>query len=172
MPEQLLPGDAKHRKKVAAYEAWIIRPPGLPVLEAVRRIAGRFGVSASTARRYIREIEANGYRPRIKAKQGRKVYGWDQAALDFLKTFYLAAQRDEGTCTRRNAYRKTCEAARLKGWKVGSEQSAYVHLRDIHAMLLAYAKGGTRALDNIFYNRPGPRRPRAFPGCGGGPAYF
>lgn len=34
---------------------------------------------------------------------------------------------------------------------MGSEQSAYVHLRDIHAMLLAYVKGGARALDNIFY---------------------
>jgi putative transposase len=51
----------------------------------------------------------------------------------------------------RNAYARTVEAAREKGWKVGSEQSAYIHLRDIHSLLLTYASGGSRALDNIFY---------------------
>jgi putative transposase len=151
MENPVAPGDAKHRLKIAVYEEWLRRPPGLPLLRAEQETAEKFSVSPSTVRRYIKEIEANGYRPRIKPKQGRKVYGWDREALDFLKGFYLAAQRDAGYCTKRNAYNKTCEAAKLNGWKVGSEQSAYVHLRDIHAMLLAYVSGGARALDNIFY---------------------
>jgi putative transposase len=51
----------------------------------------------------------------------------------------------------RNAYNKTVQAARKKGLKVGSEQSAYTHLRDIHSLLLTYASGGSRSLDNVFY---------------------
>jgi putative transposase len=143
--------DRKHQTKVRVYEEWLRRPAGIPLLRAVKRIAETFGISQSTARRYIREIGENGYQPALKPRQGRKVYAWDPEAVDFLKTFYLATQGEAGTCTRRNAYNKTVEAARLKGWKVGSEQSAYVHLRDIHSMLLAYASGGRRALDNIFY---------------------
>jgi putative transposase len=123
----------------------------MPILKAEQEIARRFGVSVSTVRRYVKEIEANGYRPPIKPKQGRKVYGWDEAALDFMKNFYLTSLRDGGACTRRNAYNRTREAAKVRGWKVGSEQSAYVHLRDIHAMLLTYVAGGARALDNVFY---------------------
>jgi putative transposase len=51
----------------------------------------------------------------------------------------------------RNAYEKTVQAAQEKGLKVGSEQSAYTHLRDIHSLLVTYAAGGSRALDNVFY---------------------
>ena len=143
--------DKKHQAKVQVYEEWLCRPAGIPLLQAERQIAAKFGVSQSTVRRYVREIGENGYQPVLKPRQGRTVYAWDQEAIDFMKGFYIAARREAGYCSRRNAYNKTVEAARLKGWKVGSEQSAYVHLRDIHAMLLTYVKGGTRALDNIFY---------------------
>ena len=60
-------------------------------------------------------------------------------------------RRDVGRCTVRNAYQQTVIAAKKNGWKVGSEQSAYVHSREIHAALKLYVKGGNRALDNLFY---------------------
>ncbi|MDR2020496.1 MAG: HTH domain-containing protein [Treponema sp.] len=146
-----LKSDAKHRKKVEIYEEWIRKPAGVPVLAYEERLAEKYEVSVSTIRRYIADINTHGYHPRITPKQGRKVYAWDDEALDFLKAFYLAARRDAGSCTMRNAYQRTLAAARLKGWKTGSEQSAYAHLRDIHSLLVTYAQGGSRALDNIFY---------------------
>ena len=146
-----LKSDSRHRRKVAVYEDRIKKPAGEPVLACEEKLAAKYGISVSTVRRYIAEINANGYHPRTKPKQGRKVYAWDDAALDFLKAFYLAARRDAGNCTMRNAYQKTLAAARLKGWKTGSEQSAYTHLRDIHSLLVTYARGGARALDDIFY---------------------
>ena len=151
-PSAVLFGDnKKHLLKVEVYEAWIRRPAGVPILQAEQQLARQFHVSVSTVRRYITEIGNHGYQPRIKSKQGRKVYAWDEEAINFLKAFYITAQREVGYCTARNAYNKTCEAAKQKGWRVGSEQSAYVHLRDIHSLLLTYATGGSRALDNIFY---------------------
>ncbi|MDR0878963.1 MAG: Mu transposase C-terminal domain-containing protein [Treponema sp.] len=149
--ESLFSGSKKHLKKIEVYEDWIRRPVGIPILMAEAQLAQKFSLSASTVRRYIQDINVNGYHPPVRPKQGRKVYAWDSEAIDFMKGFYIAAQREVGYCTMRNAYHKTVEAAALKGWKTGSEQSAYTHLRDIHSLLLTYASGGARALDNIFY---------------------
>ncbi|MDR2663669.1 MAG: Mu transposase C-terminal domain-containing protein [Treponema sp.] len=144
-------GETKHILKVRVYEDWLRRPCGLPRFLAEQQIAEKHNVSVSTVRRYIKDIDENGYHPQVKPRQGRRVFAWSPEALDFLKAFYLAARRDAGRCTMRNAYARTVEAAREKGWKTGSEQSAYTHLRDIHSLLLTYASGGSRALDNIFY---------------------
>ncbi|MDR2049320.1 MAG: Mu transposase C-terminal domain-containing protein [Treponema sp.] len=144
-------GETKHILKVKVYEEWLRRPLGVHQFLAEQRLAEKFAVSVSTVRRYVKDIDENGYHPPARPRQGRKVYAWSQEALDFLKAFYLSAQRDAGHCTMRNAYARTVQAAKIKGWKVGSEQSAYTHLRDIHGLLLTYAAGGSRALDNIFY---------------------
>ncbi|MDR2049001.1 MAG: Mu transposase C-terminal domain-containing protein [Treponema sp.] len=144
-------GEIKHILKVKIYEEWIRRPCGLPLFLAERQIAEQHNISVSTVRRYIKDINEYGYHPPVRPRQGRKVFAWSPEALDFLKAFYLSARRDAGRCTMRNAYARTVEAAKEKGWRVGSEQSAYTHLRDIHSLLLTYASGGPRALDNIFY---------------------
>lgn len=141
----------KHRTKVAVYETWLTRAPGRPAKYVEADIAERFCLSVSTVRRYIKEIDENGYAPVQKGKQGRSVFAWDDKALNFMRAFYLAASRDVGYCSKRNAYKKTLEAALQNGWRVGSEPSAYKHLEDIHALLLEYARGGKRALDNLFY---------------------
>jgi putative transposase len=144
-------GETKHILKVKVYEEWLRRPCGMPRFLVEQRIAEQYHISVSSVRRYIRDIDKYGYTPLVRPRQGRRVFAWDPAALDFMKAFYLAARRDAGYCTMRNAYLRTVAAAKEKGWKVGSEQSAYTHLRDIHSLLLTYASGGARALDNIFY---------------------
>jgi len=143
--------ERKHLEKVKIYEEWIRRPSGLPRFLVEEQIAKKYSLSVSTVRRYIRDIDEHGYQPPARSRQGRKITAWDPEALVLLKGFYLGAQRDAGRCTMRNAYNKTVQAAREKGLKVGSEQSAYTHLRDVHSLLLTYASGGSRALDNIFY---------------------
>ncbi|MDR1307622.1 MAG: hypothetical protein LBK74_08625, partial [Treponema sp.] len=132
-------GETKHILKVKVYEEWIRRPCGMPRFLVEQRIAEQYHISVSSVRRYIRNIDKYGYTPPVRPRQGRRVFAWDPAALDFMKAFYLAARRDAGYCTMRNAYLRTVAAAQEKGWKVGSEQSAYTHLRDIHSLLLTYA---------------------------------
>ncbi|MCL1812255.1 MAG: hypothetical protein FWG29_01895 [Treponema sp.] len=143
--------ERKHLVKVKVYEEWIRRPSGLQRFRAEEQIAEKFSLSVSTVRRYVQDIDEHGYQPPERPRQGRKVYAWDTEALVLLKAFYLSIRRDAGHCTMRNAYNKTVQAAREKGLKVGSEQSAYTHLRDVHSLLITYASGGSRALDNIFY---------------------
>ena len=143
--------DTKHQLKVSVYEAWRKRPAGIPFRRAEAEIAERFCLSVSSVRRYIKEIEQNGYLPFVKPSQGRSVYAWDAEALQFLRSFYLDMYRKVRWCSRRNAYRATCKEAKLRGWRVGSEPSAYKHLAQLHPLLIEYVKGGRRALDNYFY---------------------
>ena len=143
--------DTKHQLKVSVYEAWRKRPAGIPFRRAEAEIAERFCLSVSSVRRYIKEIEQNGYLPLVKPSQGRSVYAWDAEALQFLRSFFLDMYRKVGFCSRRNAYNATCKEAKLHGWRVGSEPSAYKHLAQLHPLLIEYVKGGRRALDNYFY---------------------
>ncbi|MGI0510551.1 HTH domain-containing protein [Treponema denticola] len=151
LTQAVFQGNKKHREKVAVFEAWQTRRPGLTVRMAEEELSDRFGLSVSTVRRYIKEIRENGYLPVEKPKQGRSVFAWDNEALSFLKAFYLAVQRDVGYCTVRNAYNQTCKVALEKGWAVGSEPSAYKHLKTLSTLLIDYTQGGRRALDNLFY---------------------
>lgn len=148
---QVFRTDAKHQLKVSVYEAWRRRPAGMPFRRAEADIAERFCLSVSSVRRYVKEIEQNGYLPVVKPSQGRSVYAWDAQSLQFLRSFYLDMYRKVGFCSRRNAYRVTCEEAKRHGWRVGSEPSAYKHLAHVHPLLIEYVKGGRRALDNYFY---------------------
>lgn len=148
---QVFRTDAKHQLKVSVYEAWRRRPAGMPFRRAEAEIAERFCLSVSSVRRYVKEIEQNGYLPLVKPSQGRSVYAWDAQSLQFLRSFYLDMYRKVGFCSRRNAYRVTCEEAKRHGWRVGSEPSAYKHLAHVHPLLIEYVKGGRRALDNYFY---------------------
>lgn len=147
----LFQDNKKHGTKVAVYEAWMSRRPGLTNALAEAEIADRFGISVSTVRRYIKEIKENGYLPVPKPKQGRQVFTWDPEALKFLKTFYLTVRNNVGYCTVRNAYRATCIKAQERGWRVGSEPSAYKHIEIISSLLIDYTQGGRRSLDNLFY---------------------
>jgi putative transposase len=140
---------SKLAKMSAVYNDWRRRDTLTPLNLVYESLSRKHGVSVSSVKRYVAWISANGYQP--KEKKPRPVTAWDAEALAFFKQFYLKANRESGRCTVRNAYRNTRLAATRNGWRVGSEQSAYVHAREIHAMLKLYVKGGSRALDNLFY---------------------
>ncbi|MEL3903747.1 MAG: Mu transposase C-terminal domain-containing protein [Treponemataceae bacterium] len=147
----LFKDNKKHCAKIAVYEAWMSRRPGLTNVLAEEELSDKFGISVSTVRRYIKEIKENGYLPVMKPAQGRQVFAWSPEALHFLKTFYFTARGQVGAGTVRNAYRATCIEAKEKGWRVGSEPSAYKHIQAMSSLLIDYTKGGRRALDNLFY---------------------
>jgi putative transposase len=146
-----LVGNKRHAVKIAVFDAWRKRNPLHSKEQSYEEIGRSFHVSASTVKRYVEEISRYGYTPRSKPRQGRGLYAWDQEAVDYFKGFLLAATREVGSCTVRNAYRQALVRAREMGWKIGTEASAYVHSRDISPALVKYATGGNRALDNMFY---------------------
>jgi len=140
---------SKIAKMAAVYNGWLRRDALVPLTMIYESLSREHGVSVSSIKRYISHITVNGYQP--KQHQPRPLAAWDTEALEFFKRIYLMIRRDVGRCTVRNAYQQTVIAAKKNGWKVGSEQSAYVHAREIHAALKLYVKGGNRALDNLFY---------------------
>lgn len=140
---------SKLSKMVAVYDDFRRRDALMPLVIVYETLSRKHSVSASSVKRYVAHIKRNGYQP--KEKSIRPIIAWDADALEFFKQFYLMAARDVGRCTVRNAYQQTVLAAARNGWKIGSEQSAYVHAREIHAALKLYVKGGNRALDNLFY---------------------
>lgn len=150
--DRIVSGGAKLAQKRAVYDAWLRRPAGRAKKSCAAEIAARFGLSVRTVERYVREISVygDGGAPRVSV-QGRSVWAWDDEALAFLRCFFLAARRDAGGCTVRNAYRWTCREAAAKGWRVGSESSAYKYLANLSPVLTDYAAGGRRALDNRFW---------------------
>jgi len=140
---------SKLAKMAAVYNDYRRRDALMPLNAVYESLSREHGVSVSSIRRYVAHIKKNGYQP--KEKSPRPIVAWDAEALEFFKQFYLMAARDTGRCTVRNAYNQTVIMAEQKGWKIGSEQSAYVYAREIHSALKLYVKGGNRALDNLFY---------------------
>ena len=139
----------KLSKMAAVYNGYLRRDALAPLSIVYETLSREHGVSVSSVKRYITHISVNGYQP--KQYQPRPIVAWDTEALEFFKRIFLMIKRDVGRCTVRNAYQQTVIAAAQNGWKVGSEQSAYVHAREIHSALKLYVKGGSRALDNLFY---------------------
>ena len=150
--ERFLSVSPKLSLKRSVYDSWIRRAPGMGKLAAAAYIAAEFDISVSTVQRYVRELKTygDGGAPKCRT-QGRKMFAWDDAALAFMRSFYLAARREAGGCTARNAYRRTAEEAQKHGWRIGSESSAYKYLSNLSPVLIEYACGGTRALDNKFW---------------------
>lgn len=142
--------DKKHPLRCAVYDRYMRRNPLRTKLETYHEIAREFGISVSTVQRYINKMESGVFIDESK-KQGRHVYAWDDEALSFFTNFYLAAMAEVGGCTVRNAYNCTKKRALEMGWNIGSEQSAYSHARKISPAMIMLAKGGQRALDNMFY---------------------
>lgn len=143
--------DKKFPVRNAVYDAFRKRSPLISKAKAYEDIAKEFGISVSTVQRYIRKVETGAIFSQSEKKQGRHVYAWDDEALSFFKNFFLAAIKEVGGCTVRNAYNCTKKEAERRGWNIGSEQSAYVHAKNISPAMIMLAKGGQRALDNMFY---------------------
>ncbi len=142
--------DKKHPLRCAVYDRYMRRDPLKTKAKVYKEIACEFGISAITVSRYIKYMESGRFTDTSR-RQGRFIYAWDDAALSFLTNFYLAAKAQVGDCTVRNAYNVTRQKAEQEGWRIGSEQSAYVHIRSISPAMVMLARGGQRALDNMFY---------------------
>lgn len=143
--------DKKYPIRAAVYDAFRKRSPLISKAQAYLEIAEQFNISVPTVQRYIRRMENGSMFALPEGRQGRHVYAWSDEALSFFTNFLLAAIQEVGGCTVRNAYNYTKAEAERQGWNIGSEASAYVHARNISPAMKMLAKGGQRALDNMFY---------------------
>lgn len=143
--------DKKFPLRAAVYEAYRKRSPLISKAKAYEQIAEQFNISVPTVQRYIRRMENGSMFALPAGRQGRHVFAWSDEALSFFTNFLLAAIKEVGGCTVRNAYNCTKAEAQRRGWQIGSESSAYIHARNISPAMKMLAKGGQRALDNMFY---------------------
>ena len=143
--------DKKYPLRAAVYDAYRKRSPLITKAQAYEQIAERFNISVPTVQRYIRRMESTTMFSIPSGRQGRHVFAWSDEALSFFTNFLLAAIKEVGGCTVRNAYNCTKREAARQGWQIGSESSAYIHARNISPAMKMLAKGGQRALDNMFY---------------------
>ena len=143
--------DKKYPLQVAVYDAYRKRSPLITKKQAYAQIGEKFGISIATVERYIRKMQNGSMFALPEGRQGRHVYAWSDEALSFFTNFFLAAIKEVGGCTVRNAYNYTKAEAQRQGWQIVSESSAYVHARNISPAMKMLAAGGQRALDNMFY---------------------
>ena len=143
--------DKKFPLRSAVYDAFRKRSPLISKAKSYEQIAQQFNISVPTVQRYIRRMKNGSMFALPEGRQGRHVYAWSDEALSFFINFLLAAIQEVGGCTVRNAYNYTKAEAERQGWSIGSEASAYVHARNISPAMKMLAKGGQRALDNMFY---------------------
>lgn len=127
------------------------RPPGMKKTEWAMVICDEYEISRPTLYRIINTIRNKGVRGRVRTRRNVNRSAWSQEALDFLQGAYLKGLRSNGASVKLKAYEAACEEAEKRGWRVGSQSSAYAYLADIHPLLSTYASGGRRALDNYFY---------------------
>lgn len=144
---------AKERlaKKVAAVQKALSVPPGWKRTEWIEHVADEFDISLPTLYRDIKRYKELGLAGLVKVKRDSSPRSWDKEALEYMAGVYLKMLREAGAASKRKAYLATLEQAKRRGWKVGSQSSAYEYLKNLNPLLEKYARGGRRALDNLFY---------------------
>ena len=146
------PLNDRERQNIQIYQYWL----GQKAVYArksdrVAATAAFFGVSESTVRRTVNRIEEGGVI--IAERRDRESTAWSPEAVAYLKSCYLQILHESNIDSKAAAIKKTNEEAVRRGWKVGCRASAYTILSSIPALVMEYAAGGDRALDNIFYIR-------------------
>lgn len=140
---------AKQKERLLIAQRIKARPAGTPRTDWLNSVASYFGISASTCRRIAAEIDNYGVVGKPKDKGVPRA--WDPEAIAFVKGYWLQAIREIGECSKTTAWKALQAQAKKEGWKIGSRSSAFSLLGEVDHLLLAYARGGNRALDNYFY---------------------
>lgn len=141
--------DEKQRKKMLIAQKVNNKPSNLTRGEWINQIAFYFSVSPSTVRRIAKENKEFGIIGR--PKHNNKNQKWSKEAINYLQGYYLAALKQHGACNKKTAVNAVMKMAKQKNWSVGCTSSAYALLSNINPLLLSFATGGNRALDNYFW---------------------
>lgn len=87
----------------------------------------------------------------LRAGTGATLKKWSQEAISFMQGVYLKMLKEGGSGIKKRAYEAVVSEAEKRGWKIGNKSSAYEYLDKLNPLIERYAKGGSRALDNVFY---------------------
>lgn len=114
----------------------------------VKIAVAHFGLSDSTVRRYIKDVDENGI---VSSRKGVRQRSWDDQAISYMKAYYLQLLKERNIDSKQASFLAVSSKAQEAGWKIGSRSAAYRILSEIPRIYIEYATGGNRALDNIFY---------------------
>lgn len=120
----------------------------LPERDRIKAAVDHFGLSDSTVRRYIKDVEENGV---VSVRKPTYSNSWDEEAVSYMRAYYLQLLKERNIDSKIAAFKATESKAQEMGWRIGSRASAYRRLDGIPRILKEYATGGNRALDNLFY---------------------
>jgi putative transposase len=125
------------------------KPVHVKKSEWMLMVADRFDISESTAYRIASDAEQHGIvgKPRNLGRSS----AFDPKAVEYLQGYWLQAKKESGACSKTTAWKQLQVQAKKMGWKIGSRSSAFKLLEEVDPLLLAYATGGNRALDNYFF---------------------
>ncbi|MBI3584236.1 MAG: Mu transposase C-terminal domain-containing protein [Nitrospinae bacterium] len=116
-----------------------------------RKCAVEAGITYQTLCGDIKGYKEQGSQYFNKERKQKGTTAWDPEALLYMQGVYLKAIREAGDASKRFVYQAVASKAEKESWKIGSESSAYEHFTRLNPLLEKYARGGSRALDNIFY---------------------
>ena len=139
---------AVYRRRQEAATLYSRRPVGVKKGAWVEVIAKKMGTSPATVRRLLKAAETGA---KVPERKKRELSSWSPEAVHYLQAFFLAAVKEAGSCSKKRAIEALKTEAAAKGWRIGCDTSAYKLLDEIDPLLVKYAKGGDRELDNFFY---------------------
>ena len=116
----------------------------------IERLAREAGINRQNFYRYLKLYREGGPMALVCLRR-KGLSSWDPEAVQFLQGAYLKGIREAGSMTVRRAYAVLKAEAKKRGWRIGSERSAYQHIKAIDPLLIKYARGGARALSNVYY---------------------
>ena len=137
--------------KIKAIQKALSSPAGTKKSEWIRQVASEFGISHKTLYRDLKIYREKGLAGLVNPREKKGLVAWDKEAIEFMQGVYLKAVRECGQVSKRRAYQAVIAEAEKKGWRIGSESSAFAYLRSLNPLLAKYACAGRRALDNVFY---------------------
>lgn len=149
----ILNGTLKEKlaKKIELIQKALSVPSGWKKSKWIEKVAQEAGITCQSLYEYIKRYRDGGIQALIKPKEKKGPTVWSPEALDYMQGVYLKAVREGGEANKLKAYEATIAEARKKGWKIGSKSSAYEYLSKLNPLLEKYARGGKRAIDNVFY---------------------
>ena len=139
----------REKLKAELYRFWRSLDPVLQERQKAAIAASQFGISLSTVRRIVKDVRTNGFLE--AARTGGTGGSWDEEAIAWMRSWYLSFLKRTNVSSKAAAYKAVKAEAEVRGWNVGCRSTAYELLSQIPEIMVRYAMGGSRALDNFFY---------------------
>jgi putative transposase len=140
----------KLQKDIELIQKAIAVPKGWKKSKWIEKVAEEAGITKQALYKKIRVYQEKGIRG-LRARDNSHLKKWSPEALQFLQGVYLRMIKEGGNASKKRAYEAVLAEAEKRGWKVGSQSSAYMYLSQLNPLLEKYARAGTRGLDNVFY---------------------